>query len=128
LLARPAPASVGEKWAHDCLLSVGIGNQGVKKRFAGHALGSVSAQSAQSRQHRPRSLASDQTSAMQLRNDRLEPLCQQAAILGTPVRAIVCPSAAAIAIREGRSRSPLHSPIDAAIVGYLGMAWRGLSG
>jgi hypothetical protein len=30
---------------------------------------------------------------MQLRNDRLEPLCQQAGILGTPVRAIVCPSA-----------------------------------
>ena len=35
-----------------------------------------------SRQHRPRSLASDQTSAMQLRNGRLEPLCQQAGICG----------------------------------------------
>jgi hypothetical protein len=103
LLARPAPASVGEKWADGCLLSVGIGNQGERN-------GSRAMPSAPS----PPSPAS-------IGREALPPTRLQPCSSGTTGSNR---SVSRRAFWERRC-APLFAPLpDAEIVGYLRMASR----
>jgi hypothetical protein len=121
LLARPAPASVGEKWAHGCLLSVGVGNQGVKKRFAGHALGPGSAQ--------PASIDREASPPTRLQPCRSGTAGSNRSVSRRAFSERRCARLfAPLPPRSlfGKADPVPHftPPIDAVIVGYLGMAWR----
>ena len=121
MLARPAPASVGEKWAHGCLLSVAFltkelrnGSRAMPSAPSPPSPASIDREASPPTKLQPCSSGTAGSNRSVSRRAFSERRCARL-FAPLPPRSLF-----------GKADPVPHfiPPIDAAIVGYLGMAWR----